>query len=233
MDCFPIPEMAGNKTQEKTVENEIPGDQFSEEVEDRLQNLFGEDELSEAAEPNEAVIKPHPLRDLKTVILAIDWEITDEVMTSFGEQVAVLQNTYRNDKIVLVFLQLLGSIGEYIRTHLGQSHPDAFKILNSLFAELERIVLSEDLTEVEKKKILAVELGKYKRLKSQLTANKPGGEDRRAATPTTADRSAAGGAQPELIKAIEDLKLFVQQEFRAVRDEIRKLSEATGSDSRS
>ncbi|MDZ7579623.1 MAG: hypothetical protein U5R30_03090 [Deltaproteobacteria bacterium] len=215
------------------MENEIPGDQFSEEVEDRLQNLFGEDELSEAAEPNAAVIKPHPLRDLKAVILAIDWEITDEVMTSFGEQVALLQNTYRNDKIVLVFLQLLGSIGEYIRTHLGQSHPDAFKILNSLFAELERIVLSEDLTEVEKKKILAVELGKYKRLKSQLAASKPGGEDRRAATPTTADRSAAGGAQPELIKAIEDLKLFVQQEFRAIRDEIRKLSEAIGTDSRS
>jgi len=76
-------------------------------------------------------------------------------------------------------------------------------------------------------------LGKYKRLKSQLTANKPGGEDRRAATPTTADRSAAGGAQPELIKAIEDLKLFVQQEFRAIRAEIRKLSEAIGTDSRS
>jgi len=89
------------------VENETNGDQFSEEVEDRLQNLFGEEEPPEAAETKSDDIKPHPLRDLKTVVLAIDWEITDEVMTSFVEQVAVLQDTYRNDKIVLVFLQLL------------------------------------------------------------------------------------------------------------------------------
>lgn len=215
------------------MENETTGDQFSEEVEDRLQNLFGEEEPSEIAEMKSAAIKPHPLRDLKTVILSIDWEITDEVMTSFVEQVAILQDTYRNDKIVLVFLQLLGSIGEYIRTHLGRSHPDAFKILTSLFTELERIVQSEELTEVEKKKILSVELGKYKKLKNQLIPSKAQADDRRTVTTATSDRSAAGGVQPEIFKAIEDLKLFVQQELRLLREEIKKLTEETGAGPRS
>lgn len=215
------------------MENETTGDQFSEEVEDRLQNLFGEEEPSEAAEIKRADIKPHPLRDLKTIILAIDWEITDEIMTSFVEQVAVLQDTYRNDKIVLVFLQLLGSIGEYIRTHLGQSHPDAFKILTSLFTELERIVQSEDLTEVERKKILSVELGKYKKLKNQLMPSKTLADDRRSVTAATSDRSPVGGVQPEIIKAIEDLKLFIQQELRILREEIEKLREETGAGQRS
>ena len=205
------------------MENESNGDQFSEEVEDRLQNLFGEEEPAEGAEKKGADIKPNPLRGLKTVVLSIDWEITDEVMTSFAEQVAVLQDTYRNDKIVLVFLQLLGSIGEYIRTHLGQSHPDAFKILTSLFSELERIVQSEDLTEVERKKILSVELGKYKKLKNQLIPNKAQADDRRKAAAAASDRSAVGGVQPEVLKAIEDLKLFIQQELRILREEINKL----------
>jgi hypothetical protein len=207
------------------VENETTGDQFSEEVEDRLEDLFGEEQPSEAAETKSADIKPHPLRDLKTVILSIDWEITDEVMTSFVEQITVLQDTYRNDKIVLVFLQLLGSIGEYIRTHLGQSHPDAFKILTSMFNELERIVQSEDLTEVEKKKILSVELGKYKKLKNQLIPSKAQADDRHTAAAATFERSTAGGVQPDVIKAIEDLKLFIQKEFRILREEIQKLRE--------
>ena len=213
------------------MENETNGDQLSEEVEDRLQNLFGDEEPCEAAETKSIDIKPHPLRDLKTVILSIDWEITDEVMTSFIEQVAVLQDRYRNDKIVLVFLQLLGSIGEYIRTHLGQSHPDAFKLLTSLFSELERIVQSEDLTEIEKKKILSVELGKYKKLKSQLKPSKAPADDRRTAA-ATGDRSEAGDVQPEVLKAIEDLKVFIQRELGILREEIKKLSEETGAGSR-
>lgn len=215
------------------MENETNGDQFSEEVEDRLQNLFGEEEPPEAGEINTADIKPHPLRDLKTVILSIDWEITDEVMTSFVEQVAALQDTYRNDRIVLVFLQLLGSIGEYIRSHLGRSHPDAFKIMNSLFVELEKIVQSADLTEADKKKILSVELGKYKKLKNQLIPSKTQADDKRRAMTKSVDRTVAGGAQPDMIKAIEDLKMFVQQEFRALREEIRKLRKETDAGSRS
>lgn len=215
------------------MENETNGDQFSEEVEDRLQNLFGEEEPSETAESKSTTIKLHPLRDLKTVILAIDWEITDEIMSSFVEQVATLQDRYRNDKIVLVFLQLLGSIGEYIRTHLGQSHPDAFKILTSLFSELEKIVQSEDLTEAEKKKILSVELGKYKKLKNQLIPSKAHADDRRTAAAATSDRSAAGGLQPEVLKAIEDLKFFIQKELRILREEIKKLREESGAGPRS
>ncbi|MFZ0611532.1 MAG: hypothetical protein WAM73_04785 [Desulfobacterales bacterium] len=213
------------------MENETPEDQFSEEVEDRLENLFGDEDPSEVADINSAEIVVHPLRDLKTIILSIDWEITDEVMTSFVEQVAVLQDRHGDDRIVLVFLQLLGSIGEYIRTHLGKSHPDAFKLLNSLFAELEKIVRSADLTEAEKKKILAVELDKYKKLKSQLAAARVPAETKGAVS--AAVRAAPGGPQPEILKAIEDLKRVVRQEFQALREEIKQMRAETGAGSRS
>jgi hypothetical protein len=207
------------------VENETTEDRFSEEVEDRLQDLFGGAEPDEPVAPLGADIRPHPLRDLKAVILSIDWEITDEVMTSFVKQVAVLQERYRGDKIVLVLLQLLGSIGEYIRTHLGRSHPDAFKLLNSLFTELETIVQSEDLKEAEKKKIIAAELGKYKRLKDQLVP--PTAQAPHLQTPAgppeaqaDADLDRAG-----IVSAIEDLKLFVRKEMNALIREVKLLRE--------
>ncbi len=213
------------------MENETPEDQFSEEVEDRLENLFGDEEPSGVVDVDSAGIVPHPLRELKTVILSIDWEITTEAMTSFVEQVAVLQDRYADDRIVLVFLQLLGSIGEYIRAHLGKSHPDAFKLLTSLFTELENIVRSADLTETEKKKILAVELDKYKKLKSRLAPSRPP-VAAKGPVPAAAVRAAPGGPQPEILKAIEDLKRVVRQEFQALREEINELRTEIGAGSR-
>ncbi|MFZ0241815.1 MAG: hypothetical protein WAL90_09235 [Desulfobacterales bacterium] len=215
------------------MENETPEDQFSEEVEDRLENLFGDEDPTEVADIDSAEIVPHPLRDLKTILLSIDWEITDEVMTSFVEQVDVLQDRHGDDRIVLAFLQLLGSIGEYIRTHLGKSHPDAFKLLNSLFTELEKIVRSADLTEAEKKKILAVELGKYKKLKSQLATTRAPAAATGPVPVPVAVRAAPAGPQPEILKAIEDLKRVVRQECQALREEIKQLRAKTGTGLRS
>ena len=130
-----------------------------------LHDLFGEEEPSSNGFGGGVDSTDSPLRELKTIILSIDWEITDEVMTKLIEQIAVLKKTFKDDKIPLVFLQLLGSLGEYIKFNIGKSHPDAFKILNSLFNELDKVVQLETLTESEKKQILSIEVNKYKTLK--------------------------------------------------------------------
>lgn len=198
-------------------------DRFSDEVADRLENIFGDEEPSEASDPEGTTVRDFPLRDLKTIVLAIDWEITDETMTGFAEQIGVLQERYRDDKIVLVFLQLLGSIGEYIRTHLGQSHPDAFRILNSLYGELEKMLMSEDLTETQKKKVLSQELAKYKKLKEQLTPRTPAVD---AGQPAKASASPSIGSEnprTDFGAAIEELKRLFQSEIRALKDEVQLL----------
>ena len=146
-------------------------DTFTAEVEERLESLFGDlepDSGEEEQEQESPAPKQSPFTELKTIVLSIDWEITDEVMDRFVAQVTELQGIYKDDKIVLVFLQLLGSIGDYIRTNLGQSHPDAFRILNSLFAQLDRVLHAEGLSDAEKKKILGAELARYKKLKTTL-----------------------------------------------------------------
>jgi hypothetical protein len=203
---------------------QTPDDTFTEEVEDRLENLFGDEEPSEDAQEEAEKVADSPLRELKTIVLSIEWEITDEAMTRFVEQISSLQDTFKEDKIVLVFLQLLGSIGEYIRTNLGKSHPQAFKILNSLFNQLDKVVNSTDLSEDDRKKILSVELNKYKSLKGKLVPAKPQVEEKKKVAVKESEIPAVD-ENKDLRAALEEFKQLVQSEFKALRKELKLLRE--------
>ena len=120
----------------------------------------------------ERVPDDYPLAELKHLVLSIDWEITEETLAGFLTQIDSLKTTYQNEKIILMFLQLLGFLGVYIKTNRGNAHPKTFKILNSVFACLEEVVLSEDMTEPEKKKLLHTEMNKYKQLRNQVSKKK-------------------------------------------------------------
>jgi hypothetical protein len=203
--------------------NTSTGDEgINEEVEDRLDNLFGEEGSSDAIIKEDVEPEDSPLRELKTIVLSIDWEITDEVMTSFVSQIKVMKEKYSGDKIILVFLQLLGSLGAYIKINKGQSHPDTFKILNSLFNNLDKIFRSPDLAESEKKKILAIELAKYKNLKERLVKTEPKEEKEEPVKPVDEVKKERIDLQ-DLLAAVEDLKKLIKTEFEALRAELKSL----------
>ena len=198
----------------------------------------------------------NPLAELKSMVLSIDWEITDEVLSAFLSQIAKLKNTYKNEKIILMFLQLLGSLGEYIKTNRGNAHPKTFKILNSVFSRLEDIVSNEDLKESEKIKILRIEMDKYKQLRTQvskkkatealqgkaklllkdLTAEKRPKKqpiDMRPvrASAITAEKKQVSGsttAKPDatLAEAVEELKKFIHSELNALRQELKRIQKS-------
>jgi hypothetical protein len=197
-----------------------------------------------------------PLAELKSMVLSIDWEITDEVLRAFLSHIANLKKSYKNEKIILMFLQLLGSLGEYIKTNRGNAHPKTFKVLNSVFARLEDIVSTEGLKESEKIKILRIEMDKYKQLRSQVSLKKaaavPKGKAKvlheaepdvitrekqpKVLRPDRASLTAAGKKQmPEataakkaatLAEAVEDLKQFIHSELSALRQEIKRIQES-------
>jgi hypothetical protein len=121
---------------------------------------------------SEGVSDDYPLAELKNLVLSIDWEITEETLASFLSQIDSLKETYRNQKIILTFLQLLGSLGVYIKTNRGNAHPKTFKILNSVFSSLEEVVLSANMTQLEMKKLLRAEMDKYKQLRNQVSKKK-------------------------------------------------------------
>lgn len=164
-----------------------------------------------------------PIRELKAVILAIDWEINDEIMTGLIEQTGRLKEVFKNEKILLLFLQLLGSVGKYIKTRKANAHPDAIQLLNSVYASFENVFLSKDMPQDEKKKILLCEVEKFNRLKKHLTNRKAEAEKKEDAFPEekrTADSSQMASNQV-LIYALEEIKQVIRAEFKALKAEMK------------
>jgi hypothetical protein len=156
-------------------------DTVSSEFENRLDALFGENDIQLSNAPQKKQQEHYPLAELKNLILSIDWEITDEVLDNLLVQLKDLQLTYEHDKIVTTFLQILNSLGNYIRTHRAKAHPKTFKILNSVFISLDKVVLSKEMTAPAKKKILRAEMNRYKELRVQIAQSKAAAAAKRKA----------------------------------------------------
>lgn len=163
-------------------------DTISTELESRLDDLFGEDEDTMEDSQGDSQAQNYPLSELKNLVLSIDWEITDELLQRFLQQLEDLKLTYQHDKIVLTFLQILSSLGEYIKTNRGNAHPKTFKILNSVFSRLDKVVREEDLTEAGKKQLLRLEMSRYKKLREQVLRDKAGISLEKETTPIPADK---------------------------------------------
>lgn len=155
-----------------------------DEVEKRLDDLFGDEDDGSGFDPEKTGgraeadpvleeysgdVEETPLKDLKSTVLSIEWEITDDIMGKFLDQVEKLKKEYPDDKIIQMFLQLLGSVGRYIKVKKASADPDVVKLLNSAYAGLEKVLLTEEISETERKKLLVVEVNKFKKLKERLT----------------------------------------------------------------
>jgi hypothetical protein len=190
-----------------------------------------------------------PLTKLKSIVLSLDWEITDEAMRGFFQEIQRLEDRYSNEKILVSFLHLLESTGKYIKIHKGKAHPDAGKLLNSTYMSLEKVIGSRHLTSVERKRMLAREFKSYRRLKERIAFRKtakasekrveqadktrPVIEQQGAAQLIEEVSRGAPGKAHERSQgpvdtietfpgALEELKQFIHEEFKALREELKE-----------
>jgi HAMP domain-containing protein len=147
-------------------------DTIAKEVDRRLDYLFGESDESPDFDEDSGDFEDSPLKELKPVVLSIDWEINDEIMTKFMGQLNILKDTYKDDKILLMFLQILGSAGKHIKAKKASADPDVIRLLNSVYASLEKVILSKGMTEAERKKTLRVQVNKFKKVREQIALRK-------------------------------------------------------------
>jgi hypothetical protein len=234
---------------------EAAGESPGAEVEQRLDRFFGEEEdapekMNRKPARETAKMETSPINDLKSVILSLEWEITDQVMQKLGEEIRKLEESYRSDKIAVAFLQLLGSLGKYIRKKRAEAHPESIRLLNSVYENLEMVLTSNELGEAEKKKMLVSQVNQYKKLKEEIKT--PGAGRRAAEAGGPSEDSAPEAAEPqmaeadpgmmrlpdagaaagdsavarhqEMIQAIRSLQKTVQEELRALRQDIQRIS---------
>ena len=151
--------------------DEQKNDSISFAVQERLDDLFEENDTSESVKESADNLKHYPLAELKSLVLSIDWEITEEVLSDFLIQIDNLGILYKNDQIIMKFLKMLRALGKHIRAHQSEAHPNAFSLLDSVFCGLEKIV-TQDMSNLDRQKLFKAELGKYKELQGLISESK-------------------------------------------------------------
>jgi len=174
-----------------------------------------------------------PIDNLKALVFSIDWEITDKTMKEFLQEVRRLKATYQDDRIYLLFLKLHESLGKYIKARKARAHPDSIKLVTSVYKKFEKALLSPELSEAEKKKLISGEVKKYKSFKQRIlsqegTAEVFGeGRDAGEAAPTAAPAEAPTGLSPEYREMadyiLSEVKKTIQEESRILRQLIKNM----------
>ena len=213
-------------------------DTLSSELESRLDELFREDAppgvpatpampAPPAVPATPAMTPDNPLGELKKTVLSIDWEITPETIDSFQDHIQLLKEAFQRDKIISMLLQILGSLGQYIKTSRSNVHPSTFTVLNSVFARLEEIVTSPAMPAPARKKLLQAEMTGYQELRDKILKRRASVQPSpvgKATAPALAPAAPAPGAAapPEtLAQAIEELKAFIRSELKTLKEELR------------
>ncbi len=172
------------------AEESMEGNATNADLDHRLDNFFEKGKRPISDSENTGIdpkdLENSPITDLKSVILSLEWEITDQVMQKLGEEIGKLEKNFKKDKITVAFLQLLGSLGKYIRKKRAEAHPDSIRLLHSVYEQLELVMLSKKLSDAEKKKMLIAQVTKYKSLKEEILVSKEApGESRKSSEKKT------------------------------------------------
>lgn len=146
------------------------------DLENRLDDFFGE-EMDATPDPKttpasaQAAAREKPqfsIEKLKSTVLSIDWEITDECLNELIGEAEKLLPHFEADPITHALLRMLRALARYIRKRKAQSHQDAIKRVMSVFASFETLAKDKNMDEQQKKRIVAKEIQAFKKLKEQV-----------------------------------------------------------------
>jgi pilus assembly protein FimV len=151
--------------------NKPPKDKLVNDIENRLDDFFGETTVPERTESS-----PGSIEKLKSVVLSIDWEITDNCLHDLIKETDDLLPAYINDPPSHALLRMLQALGRYIQKRKAQSHPDAIKRIMSVFKSFEQVTQAQISDEQLKKRIIAKEINAFKNLKEQVEVQRKAAE---------------------------------------------------------
>ena len=114
------------------------------------------------------------LTGLKSAILTLDWEINDKNLDELAEEVANQKSQHEGDKVALIYLQALEKVGKYLKAEGAYAHPNAIKLLLTLYYNFEKIFSSPDVTGDEITLLLKSDIRKFKVLQFQISSLKDG-----------------------------------------------------------
>jgi hypothetical protein len=197
----------------------------------RFEQLFGELVTSTS-------IMYSPLKDLKSTVLSIEWEVTEQIMEKFDKEVNKLSDALAEDKIILGFLKILRFLGMYIRVKGVDAHYVSVKLLMSVYDNLEKALLTKDISDAQKHELLCEEVKKYRDWVYTVDLAAKEDEAERKETHVSKEPAIASMKQKELpkdkaIRAAQEavtpaggMEMTPHEAFAFALDEIRKVISA-------
>jgi hypothetical protein len=211
------------------------------DIEKQLDNLLGQDSPTGLAPGDSKMESPSvsPLTSLKSIVLSMDWEINDPILKEFIQELNRLEAVFQQDGIVVKSLQLLEAIGKYVLQKKARTHPDSIRLLQSIYRDLEILLLSKGISEAVRRNILVDQVAQFMKLKKKLALpSKPiagylAGEPELAVI--SPDRPSSDlGIQSKIVSdkelapsleavlnALEEMKKYIHAEFSTLRAELK------------
>ncbi|RWX51251.1 pilus assembly protein FimV, partial [Candidatus Electrothrix marina] len=109
-----------------------------------------------------------PLLRLKSIVLSLDWDITEETLAELTEELSDLRSLWDGDKVAQIYLQGMDNIGKYLRKEGAYANPNAIKLLLTLFYNYEKIISTTDLSSEAIAVMLKADVRKFKVLQYQI-----------------------------------------------------------------
>lgn len=158
---------------------------FISEIEKRFTAIFGDDDKGvgavketedraggeessapgqsrEEVSPPPSTVIQSPLKDLKGIVLSLEWEINDQILEQLEEEVNKLHLLYTGDRIIQGFLRILRFVERYLRVRGARSNQDSVTLLMSVYDHLEHVMVSEDMTEAKRHVFLMENIRQYR-----------------------------------------------------------------------
>jgi len=114
------------------------------------------------------------IEELKAVILALEWEITEQTLEKFHDQVNRLEQLCKAEPAGVVELRILRGLGNHVDRAKADVHPETLNQIFAVFQNLERFT-REEMSQAEKNAVAAVDLKSYQNLRVKLGAGRGGG----------------------------------------------------------
>lgn len=158
-------------------------------------NQMGRYRLLQNKLSSKPTVQPSEIENLEAVILAIDWEISDETLNNFDAELAKQMERFKGYNIHHTFLKMLNITGRYVAAQKAKAHADSIFFLRSVFKSFEKLILSPDMPLSEKKQILEADIQKFNSFKEKI-AGQP--EPQESSTESEADNEMADSMAPAL-----------------------------------
>lgn len=149
------------------------GQEFNVGVEKRLDEIFsGETKISKDAKKVHKMMYINPLYNLKKILLSMEWEVTDDILSKYLNELIQLQRLFQDNNFLRSLLQLQHIYGRFIKTYPDKIPLKTYKILYTLYGCMKNILGNKKLSDFEKKEIVKQEIRRYKNFRKYLTTTK-------------------------------------------------------------